>query len=249
MGLEGGKPAAGQVGVQPEWFYKGDGSSVVGAGRAAALARVRARRRRRARDRRHLSHRPGGAAAPARLLSRQRVLRSRHRARQLSVARAFQAAAGSARRRAADRRAAARRARRQPDPARRPARCGRSHSSPAKRTCRTRSPISSTITSSIALFRRPGDVHVHFFGTATLVVRRRHPDAASAMCSRSKRGRFICRCAIRWREPRAPGRRHCRYSGGTALNAIIRPVATALLGMLLASARRTPRTRERFPPP
>lgn len=30
MGVEGGKPAAGQVGVQPEWFYKGDGASVVG---------------------------------------------------------------------------------------------------------------------------------------------------------------------------------------------------------------------------
>lgn len=32
MGLEGGKPAASQVGVQPEWFYKGDGSCVVGTG-------------------------------------------------------------------------------------------------------------------------------------------------------------------------------------------------------------------------
>jgi len=31
MGLEGGKPAAG-VGVQPEWFYKGDGSFVVPPG-------------------------------------------------------------------------------------------------------------------------------------------------------------------------------------------------------------------------
>jgi hypothetical protein len=30
MGLEGGKPTAGAVGVQPEWFYKGDGRSVVG---------------------------------------------------------------------------------------------------------------------------------------------------------------------------------------------------------------------------
>jgi hypothetical protein len=30
LGLEGGKPAAGQEGVQPEWFYKGDGDSVVG---------------------------------------------------------------------------------------------------------------------------------------------------------------------------------------------------------------------------
>jgi len=29
LGLEGGKPAAGQAGVQPEWFYKGDGDSVV----------------------------------------------------------------------------------------------------------------------------------------------------------------------------------------------------------------------------
>ncbi|WP_417583305.1 AraD1 family protein [Nitrincola sp.] len=29
MGLEGGKPATGEAGVQPEWFYKGDGSIVV----------------------------------------------------------------------------------------------------------------------------------------------------------------------------------------------------------------------------
>lgn len=29
LGLEGGKPAPGEVGVQPEWFYKGDGRSVV----------------------------------------------------------------------------------------------------------------------------------------------------------------------------------------------------------------------------
>jgi hypothetical protein len=29
LGLEGGKPPAGQEGAQPEWFYKGDGSSVV----------------------------------------------------------------------------------------------------------------------------------------------------------------------------------------------------------------------------
>ena len=34
MGLEGGKPTAGTVGVQPEWFYKGDGSCVVGTGEA-----------------------------------------------------------------------------------------------------------------------------------------------------------------------------------------------------------------------
>jgi len=29
LGLEGGKPAQGQEGAQPEWFYKGDGGSVV----------------------------------------------------------------------------------------------------------------------------------------------------------------------------------------------------------------------------
>lgn len=32
MGVEGGKPADGTVGVQPEWFYKGDGSNIVGTG-------------------------------------------------------------------------------------------------------------------------------------------------------------------------------------------------------------------------
>lgn len=34
MGLEGGKPAPGEIGVQPEWFYKGDGSIVVAPYRA-----------------------------------------------------------------------------------------------------------------------------------------------------------------------------------------------------------------------
>ncbi|TFY86612.1 FAH family protein [Pseudomonas nabeulensis] len=33
-GVEGGKPPAGQAGVQPEWFYKGDGSIVVRPGAA-----------------------------------------------------------------------------------------------------------------------------------------------------------------------------------------------------------------------
>lgn len=32
MGVEGGKPGEGAVGVQPEWFYKGDGSCLVGTG-------------------------------------------------------------------------------------------------------------------------------------------------------------------------------------------------------------------------
>lgn len=29
MGLEGGRPAQGQIGVQPEWFYKGNGTTAV----------------------------------------------------------------------------------------------------------------------------------------------------------------------------------------------------------------------------
>ncbi len=37
MGVEGGKPAAGQRGVQPEWFYKGDGSIVRAAGQSLPM--------------------------------------------------------------------------------------------------------------------------------------------------------------------------------------------------------------------
>lgn len=34
MGLEGGKPAPGEIGVQPEWFYKGPGTEAVAPGDA-----------------------------------------------------------------------------------------------------------------------------------------------------------------------------------------------------------------------
>ncbi len=36
MGVEGGKPQAGEAGAQPEWFYKGDGSIVVAPGHPVA---------------------------------------------------------------------------------------------------------------------------------------------------------------------------------------------------------------------
>jgi hypothetical protein len=36
-GLEGGKPAPDRIGVQPEWFYKGDGRCVVAPGQALEL--------------------------------------------------------------------------------------------------------------------------------------------------------------------------------------------------------------------
>ena len=34
MGLEGGRPAAGEVGAQPEWFYKGNGHTAIAPGAA-----------------------------------------------------------------------------------------------------------------------------------------------------------------------------------------------------------------------
>ena len=37
MGVENGKPAAGKVGVQPEWFYKGNGTTVVAPGAALTM--------------------------------------------------------------------------------------------------------------------------------------------------------------------------------------------------------------------
>jgi hypothetical protein len=37
LGVEGGKPAAGTAGAQPEWFYKGDGSIVAASGEALAM--------------------------------------------------------------------------------------------------------------------------------------------------------------------------------------------------------------------
>jgi hypothetical protein len=37
MGVEGGKPAEGTAGVQPEWFYKGDGSIVSASGEALQM--------------------------------------------------------------------------------------------------------------------------------------------------------------------------------------------------------------------
>lgn len=36
-GLAGGKPAAGEIGQQPEWFYKGDGSQLVGPADALTM--------------------------------------------------------------------------------------------------------------------------------------------------------------------------------------------------------------------
>src|SRR5918996_2568635 len=37
LGLEGGKPPGGSIGVAPEWFYKGDGSIVAAPGQPLAM--------------------------------------------------------------------------------------------------------------------------------------------------------------------------------------------------------------------
>ncbi len=37
LGIEGGKPAPGRIGVAPEWFYKGDGSIVAAPGQPLAM--------------------------------------------------------------------------------------------------------------------------------------------------------------------------------------------------------------------
>lgn len=37
LGVEGGKPVEGQAGAQPEWFYKGDGSVVTASGQALRM--------------------------------------------------------------------------------------------------------------------------------------------------------------------------------------------------------------------
>ena len=62
------------------------------ARRGPAVAVLRAGRRRGAGGRRHLCHRAGRQPLPPRLRARQRVLRPRHRAAELSLSRPFQAA-------------------------------------------------------------------------------------------------------------------------------------------------------------
>ncbi|MDR6354760.1 hypothetical protein Q3H58_001431 [Pseudomonas psychrotolerans] len=47
-GVEGGRPAAGTAGAQPEWFYKGDGGILVRPGADIPLSGIRRGRRGRA---------------------------------------------------------------------------------------------------------------------------------------------------------------------------------------------------------
>lgn len=168
MGVEGGKPKPGEEGAQPEWFYKGNGAFVTApeaplvsppfakdGGEEPEIAAI---------------YVIGPDGTPYRLgFALGNEFRPHHRARQLSVAgthipelqarfhrtrTVLPARCRSCRRHVQDR------ARRQGDLAKAlPVRRGR--------PCPTPSPISNTTISNQA-FRHPGDVHVHFFGTATL---------------------------------------------------------------------------------
>ncbi|MGH1558644.1 hypothetical protein ACRAWD_15060 [Caulobacter segnis] len=94
MGVEERQAGSGQEGVQPEWFYKGDGSQLVGPGQALTSPSFAQGRRRGARDRRDLPDRPRWDSPSPGLLPGQRILGPCDRTRQLSVASPFQAAPG-----------------------------------------------------------------------------------------------------------------------------------------------------------
>ena len=142
LGLDGGKPAPGATGVQPEWFYKGDGSTLAPPGgdlvspsfaldggeepEIVGLYVV---------DHDGQPVRVGfalGNEFSDHVIERQNYLYLAHSKLQ----------AGELRPRAAGRRSPRRRARRLAHPPRQGRSSGRSRSSPANRTCRTRSPIS-----------------------------------------------------------------------------------------------------------
>ena len=91
-GRQQGRPSEGEIGIAPEWFYKGDGSILQAAFRAAAHSRLCRRRRRRSRDRGHLHDRGRRNSVAHRHGGRKRILRSRFRTPQLSQPRRFKAA-------------------------------------------------------------------------------------------------------------------------------------------------------------
>ena len=197
LGLEGGKTrAAGQIGVQPEWFYKGDGSCIVATGAAAGVAALRPRRRRGGGDRRPV---------------RDRRRRRRRCAWASPWATSSPTTSWSARTTSTWR-----------TPSCAPARSGRSCWSatlPPSIAARVRvlrdgnelwaaefltgeANMSHTLANlehhhfKYAIFRRPGDVHCHFFGAAVLSFSA-GVKAQRGRCVRDQRaGRLAGRCAM-----------------------------------------------------
>jgi len=195
MGLEGGKPAKGQVGVQPEWFYKGNGTMAVAPG-AALLSPAFAK---------DAGEEPeiagiyviGDDGAPFRVgftLSNEFSDHVTERVNYLFLAHSkLRNASFGPEILIGDLPSDIRGTRASCATARR---CGKSRSCRAKRTCRTPSPISNTITSNI---RRSAS-------RATCMcicsVRRHFPSPTAsrqkpATCSRSRPGISACRCATR----------------------------------------------------
>ena len=169
LGLEGGKPGPGREGVQPEWFYKGDGSIVAGPGgplRSPSFALDGGEEPEIVGP---LPDRPRRHALAHRLRARQRVLRPRHREAELPLSRPFQAAHVQPSGRSCCWAATARRCPRHvAHPSRRRGGRGRSRSCRARPTCRHTIENLERHHFKYPLFRRPGDVHAHFFGTSTL---------------------------------------------------------------------------------
>ena len=167
MGLEGGKPGKSETGAQPEWFYKGDGSSLAApeGDSPAPLSRSTAAKSRRSSASTSSTIRlapvrvgfalatsfpitsPSGTTISG---SRIRNCRPASVGPELLVGDLPADVNGMSR---------IRRARK---------------SSGRSRFCRAKQNMAHSIANLEAhhfkygLFRRPGDVHVHFFGTATL---------------------------------------------------------------------------------
>src|SRR5450830_599664 len=168
LGVEGGKPAAGSVGVAPEWFYKGDGS-IVRAGETALAMPAFSRDGGEEPEIAGLyvigkdgqPHRVGfalGNEFSDHVLERENYLYLAHsKLRACAVGPALLVGelpahiAGSSRVRAAD-----------------------GNVRWEKPFVSGEDNMSHTVANlehhhfKYALFRRPGDVHIHFFGTATL---------------------------------------------------------------------------------
>ena len=167
MGVEGGKPRDGEVGVQPEWFYKGDGSSIVAPGAAIPSPDF-------ALDGSEEPEIAGiylidGDGQPRRLgycLANEFSDHVTERANYL-VARAFEAAPAAlgpellTGKLPPDVRGTSRIVREGRTLWEKPFLTGEANMSHSLRNLEHHH-------FKYALFRRPGDVHVHFFGTATL---------------------------------------------------------------------------------
>ena len=207
LGLEGGKPGPGQDGVQPEWFYKGDGGIVAASGQPLESPSFALDGGEEPEVVGPLSDRPRRHALAGRLGARQRVLRPRHREAELPLPRPLQAAhvrlgpellVGELPR---DIRGTSRIRREEAVVWEKPFLSGEDnmcHSIENLERHHFKYP----------LFRRPGDVHAHFFGTSTLSFSDGFQDPARRHVRDRGPANSAGRCAMHWRSWRCrPWRR------------------------------------------